>query len=210
MGATIQAVIFDLDGVLINSGDYHIAAYLAALKPFGITAIDYRTISGMGTPEAMRTLLAAAQIQFSEDQVRNLVSEKQRIYAERIKVGQAVTHGAPEVIARLAQRMPVGLGTSGSRGAVERFLEASRCRHYFSGVVCADDVSRTKPDPEIFLRCAKLLGKVPGECLVIEDSDQGLTAASRGGFSALAFRNPDTTVINAGHITNLREIESYL
>jgi beta-phosphoglucomutase-like phosphatase (HAD superfamily) len=81
-------------------------------------------------------------------------------------------------------RLPMSVGTGGHREAVERTLEIVGIRHYFDIIVTAHDVTRHKPHPDTFLRCAELMGVAPEECEVFEDGDLGLRAARNAGMIA--------------------------
>ncbi len=210
MTAKFNAILFDMDGVLMDSTPAHASAFLQVLRPHGFAELDYARIAGMRTREALRMLLTERGIRISDADLESLTGQKQRLAIEALKMNPALSPGCPEVLRHLSTITKLGLASSGSRPSVLAFLEASGAGPYFKSVLSGDDVANAKPDPEIFLQCASRLAEPPSKCLVVEDSAQGMEAARRGGFAVLAFggKAPGQNVL--GRVSRLEEVESYL
>lgn len=181
-----SAAIFDLDGVLLLSGPVHEAAYRRALKGAGLGDFDYAELAGRRTDEAIRMLAARAGRRLSEPELEGLVREKRRLAAEALEREAPVAPGAPEVLRRLAGRLRLAVATSGSRGSLELFLERSGTRPLFSALLSGEEVARSKPDPEIYRTCLRLLEARAAEAVVVEDSEAGVRAALAAGIEVIA------------------------
>lgn len=198
MGATsidltnYDAVIFDLDGVLIDSEPIHFATMQQILAAEGrdVDAATYSLYVGMSLEATWEDLCGRLRL-------RHPPTYYQEIYlpliAEALSVPLDPRPGATGLVAVLqSTRKPFAVASSSKRAWVETSLRAIGLREAFAVVVSADDVTRAKPDPELFLRAAALLGVEPARCLVIEDSPHGVQAARAAGMDVVAVRTPQT------------------
>jgi beta-phosphoglucomutase len=188
-----SAVIFDMDGVLIDSGAHHRAAWRALLDELGVTpgAPDsWRLTIGRPSVEAVPLLLGRAM---SAAEAQRLAARKQEHYRRLAAGGPATVRGVVEFVADLAaRRVPRAVATSASRRDVEDLLNRAGLRDRFEVVVAAEDVSRGKPDPEVYLRAAGRLGVEPGHCLVFEDAVVGVRAARSAGMRTIGVSTAHT------------------
>jgi HAD superfamily hydrolase (TIGR01509 family) len=180
-----DAIIFDMDGVLLNSIACHEKAFADVLKKHGIKAsLHYDAIAGKTTEEAFQSLLTANHVPFTEDLIDTMSMEKRLLAQTGINKDSLDPELVP-VLTKLSERFVLALGTGGSRQSTARFLELSGVRHLFRSVVCSSDVQRGKPAPDIFLRNAQEMGIAPAHCTVIEDSEAGLRAAITAGMQVI-------------------------
>lgn len=181
-----EACIFDMDGVLIDSGVWHRAAWQALLAEMGLDPARpdfWRLTIGRPGEEAVPLLLGKT---LPDGEARRLARRKRDLYVELARGGLRAVEGAPAFIEHLARRgIPRAVGTSASRMDVERMLGAVGLRRHFEVVVTSEDVRLGKPDPEVYVLAARRLGAAPGACVVFEDSVVGIQAARRAGMRAI-------------------------
>jgi len=181
-----EACIFDMDGVLIDSGVWHRAAWQALLAEMGLDPARpdfWRLTIGRPGEEAVPLLLGKT---LPDREARRLARRKRDLYVELARGGLRAVEGAPAFIEHLARRgIPRAVGTSASRMDVERMLGAVGLRRHFEVVVTSEDVRLGKPDPEVYVLAARRLGAAPGACVVFEDSVVGIQAARRAGMRAI-------------------------
>ena len=182
---TAAGVIFDMDGVLVDSGAHHRAAWRALLDELGVAppADAWRLTIGRPAEEGVQRLVGRT---LGVDEARRLAARKQHHYAGFAARGIQPVPGVTGFVERLAGLgVPRAVATSASRRDLEQLLRAVGLRHHFAVVVAAEDVRRGKPDPEVYLLAAEGLGLAPGTCLVFEDSLVGVEAARRAGMTVV-------------------------
>jgi HAD superfamily hydrolase (TIGR01509 family) len=176
-------VIFDCDGVLVDSESASAAAWRAALARFGYY-IDAVTFAGfVGTTDRALAVAFAAHVGAGVDEVLSAAEEEMRLIA-----GQGLNAFADAValVERLA--VPIGVASNSDRWRLEVVLSAAGVRSLFDVTVAGDEVAEPKPAPDVYLRVATLLGINPGDCVVIEDSPTGVVAARAAGMSVVVVR----------------------
>ena len=177
-----DAAIFDMDGVLIDSGAHHRAAWSALLEELGEEPAHpepWRVTIGRPSEEAVPLLLGR---RVPDHEIYRLARRKRDLYIDFARNGLVPVPGAREFVGRLAERgVARAVGTSASRYDVDRLLHAVGLGRAFSVIVTADDVSRGKPDPEVYELAAARLRIPASSCVVFEDSLVGVEAARRAG-----------------------------
>ena len=170
-------LIFDFDGTVADTTPLHAAAFSQVLAPLGVM-VDYSSIAGLKTLDAMRQCLNGAERTLDEAAIAALVTEKQQL--GRQMIGQALRPlpGVDAFLLWARPRYKLAMVTSGSRGTVSLALEKLGYTGLFDPLICADDVQHAKPDPEGFLAVLKRTGVPAKQALVFEDSDAGLVAAA--------------------------------
>jgi beta-phosphoglucomutase len=181
------AVLFDWDGTLADSTDAVVAAFQQVLQEAGCT-ISREFIQrriGIGAENTLREALESAAMAFTSDKLKQLV--KRKIQAE-IRMADKVRlfDGALELLKSLDQRAKMALASMNNRRVIHQLLHVMELRRYFDVVVTVDDVQKSKPDPEIFQKCAQHLAVPPKECVVVEDSIFGVRAARTAGMGCIA------------------------
>ena len=181
-------LIFDFDGTVADTTPLHAAAFSQVLAPMGVM-VDYSSIAGLKTLDAMRQCLNGAGQALDEAAIAVLVTAKQQLVRQMI--GQAL-QPLPGVAAFLHWARPrykLAMVTSGSRGTVSLALEKLGYTDLFDPLICADDVQKAKPDPEGFLAVINWTGVPAKHAVVFEDSDAGLVAAASAGLDCCDVRH---------------------
>jgi beta-phosphoglucomutase len=182
-----NGVIFDMDGVLVNSGEPHKASWQAVARQHGIDLTDevFERTFGMSSREIVRKIWGP---QISDDEVRRIDEEKERIYRRLISGNVPLSPGAHEAVERLAAAGYVlAVGTSGPRENLELVLNETGLGRYFAAAVNGLEVPHGKPAPDIFLKAAERAGLRPADCVVIEDAPVGIQAALTAGMKAIGY-----------------------
>ena len=185
MTATPDAVVFDMDGVLVDSGAHHRAAWVSLCAELAVEPPHefWRLTIGRPAEEAVALLVGGV----SATEAARLAGRKRAHYTEHARRGIVAVRGVQAYVARLEARgVPRAVATSAARVDVERLLDAIGLRAAFDTVVSADDVRRGKPHPEVYLKAAERLAVTPARCLVFEDAVVGVQAARRAGMRVIA------------------------
>lgn len=193
----INALIFDMDGLMFDTERLMKAGWEEACREMGFTLTEYH-LSQMrgGTRERSSRLFEEwfhGTVDY--DQGRAIRTRYQRDHIE--KYGVPVKKGLMELLTYLKERrIPAAVATSTARKEASRYWDMAGVTPYLTASVCGDEVTKGKPDPEIFLTAAKKLKTPPAQCLILEDSLNGIRAAKAAG--ALSCMVPDLTPADDG------------
>jgi len=182
------AVVFDLDGVLLESEQVWNEAKEALVRERGGRWSDRapRDMMGMSSPEWSRYVRDDLGVDLDPEQISaDVVARLERIYRERLPW----IEGAREAVERLAARWPLGLASSSNREIIDLFLELSGLAGLFAVTVSSEEVERGKPAPDVYLDAARRLGVRPEDCTAVEDSENGIRAAKAAGMRVIALPN---------------------
>ncbi|MDO6817715.1 beta-phosphoglucomutase [Zobellia sp. 1_MG-2023] len=183
-----SAFIFDLDGVIVDTAKYHYLAWkkLANELGFEFTKEQNELFKGVSRKRCLEILLDIGGITATQEQFDTWMVEKNEDYLEYIGKMDAseVLPDVPKVLNFLKERdIPIALG-SASKNA-RPILEKVNLLSYFDAIVDGNDVTKAKPDPEVFLIAARKLGVAPEECLVFEDAVAGIQAANNANMVSI-------------------------
>ncbi len=180
----LKAVIFDMDGVIIDSEPLHMEAWRRLLEMHGIDTgeVDFHDLVGKGEVECFKSYNM-------EGNSATLISEKQGIYKELLKDKLAPFPGVIDLIKTLHKKFVLAVASNDFRENSLFALDRLKLRNYFRVIVGKEDVRHPKPDPEMYLMTAERLGMAPSSCLVIEDSIVGVEAAKSAGMKCIAVTN---------------------
>jgi beta-phosphoglucomutase len=187
-----DAVLFDYDGVLVDSEELHFQAAAAAVQDLvglELTRQDYAAcFAGRRDEDAFKAFLAprARHGEDPEGVVGSVLERRARYYGQLARLGLRACEGALDLVATLAGRVPLGLVTGSSRAEVHLGLELVGLAGRFDSLVCAEDVSEGKPSPAGYRQAAASLGVAPRRCLVMEDSPAGVAAAAAADMACVA------------------------
>jgi len=181
-------ILWDLDGVLIDTGEFHYQAWAAILAANSITFSHdlFRQTFGMNNVGVLTTLLGQPP---TPDYAQRIDEEKEAAFRAAIR-GKAVA--LPGVVRWLGQLQTLGarqaIASSAPQANIDVLIAELQLRPYFDAIVSANQMPG-KPDPAVFLEAARQLGLPPDRCVVIEDSGAGVTAAKRGAMKCVAVTN---------------------
>ena len=182
-----EPVIFDWDGTLADTRGAVVQSFQRVLGEVGCVVTDkfIERRMGIGTKRTIEEALEECNVRFDDDLLEGLVREKIRIQTSLTKI-VSLFEGAVELLEEMQGRIKIALATMSGRKVVDKLLPEKRIEGYFDVVVTADDISKPKPDPEIFLVSASKLGVDPEDCVVIEDSVFGVRAAKAAEMKCIA------------------------
>jgi HAD superfamily hydrolase (TIGR01509 family) len=204
-----QAIVFDLDGVLVNSAPCHRAAFEEIFAPFGIHDFEYSRFAGWRTRDVVQKVLSDAGCDFSPGIIDTAAARKSELAREKMAACDPVVPGCADVLRELSSRgYTLALASSGSPESVAMFLDSTAVRPLFRSVLTGADVRHAKPDPEIYQRTCEQLRVDPADCLVVEDAAAGVAAARLAGASVIGIRgtcSPEE-LIQAGAMDVLSDI----
>jgi HAD superfamily hydrolase (TIGR01509 family) len=184
-----KAVVFDLDGVLLDSEQVWNEAKEQLVRERGGRWHDDapRQMMGMSSPEWAAYLRDELGVDLDTEAISdNVVARLERIYRERLPL----LDGAVEAVESLAGHWPLGLASSSNREIIDLFLELSGLRDRFAATLSSEEVERGKPAPDVYLETARRLDAHPALCVAVEDSENGIRAARAAGMAVLAYPNP--------------------
>lgn len=180
----LQAIIFDMDGLLTDTEPLHMQAYVEVVNRHGLPLkedqyAEHWIVKGLGITEYLEKL-------GSDLRPEDLRAEKAVIYEALVAAKLRPMPGAVDLVERFYGRLPLAVGSSNWRANVLAALDGTGLLKYMEAVIAKEDVARGKPAPDIFLAAAKALNVAPENCVVLEDAAKGVIAAERAGMPALA------------------------
>jgi len=179
------AVIFDMDGVLVDSYYAHLRSWQEVAAKEGRQISEAEFASQFG--RTSREIIADWGVAYSEEKIAALDEQKEAAFRRILAADFPVMPGAMALLRALNEAgFALAVGSSGPPANVELVLQRLGGRHVFDAVVTGGDVSRGKPDPEVFLIASRRLGVAPHRCAVVEDAPQGIQAAKAAGMAAVA------------------------
>ena len=212
----IDAVIFDMDGVIYDTEAFYLKHWIQVFSEYGyeMTKAIYINAMGRGRKKVQEYFKSV----FGEDlPIEEMYVKKDKLLFDAIRNKEVpLKPGALEFLSYLKNNnIKTALATSAKRERLDIQLEDSPIVQYFDAIVCGDDVVNSKPDPEIFLKAAKKIGAKIEKCIVIEDSEAGIKAAHDGKMTAFHVEDlkeaDDSIKENANMLfKNLKEIQDYL
>lgn len=213
----MKAVIFDMDGVLIDSEPLHFQSDTALLKKMGVEIPDgyLEKYVGVTNPVMWKAIIAEFNLEKGLAEILNLqLSLKLKL----LKQGDyKPIEGIPELLNELyIQDIPVAVASSSSSIFIKEVIKKLHLEKYIALWVSGENVEHSKPEPDVFLKAAELLGVIPEKCVVIEDSKFGVLAAKKALMKCIGFRNLNSgnqdlakadLVVDRIHDISLKEME---
>ena len=181
-----RAVLWDMDGTLVDSAQYHWQAWRDTMSREGspITREEFLATFGQRNDSILKQWLGGRA---TTESIRRIGDAKESLYRQHVRnKGVAALPGALDWVQRLhRQGWRQAIASAAPRANIETILDVLQATEYFQAIVSADDVHRGKPDPEVFLVAAGKLGVPPRHCIVVEDARHGIEAARAAGMKSI-------------------------
>ncbi len=190
----IKACLFDLDGVIVDTAKYHFIAWkeMAASLGFDFTEKENELLKGVSRMRSLDILLEIGKITKTEEEKFRLAEQKNQRYLEYVNqmTEEEILPGVAKFIDDLRSNgVLIALGSASKNAPL--IMERIHLAEKFDAIVDGNSVTKAKPDPEVFLKCAELLKVKPHECVVFEDAQAGIEAALNGGMKVIGVGSPE-------------------
>jgi len=188
-----EAVIFDLDGVLTDTAELHFQSWLEISREIGVP-FDRQAneaLRGLSRADSLRVFLGPHAVRFTPQQQAGIMDRKNDLYVARVRrmTPDDLLPGSRELLEDLRGR-GVGVAVASSSKNTRLVLEKLRIEPLLDAVVDGNDITRSKPDPEVFLLAARRLGVPPQRCVVVEDAESGVAAGLAAGMKVVGIGPP--------------------
>jgi len=196
----LRAVIFDFNGIIVDDEPIHFKLFQRVLGEEGITLTEkdyYARYLGFDDRGAFSAGYHENKRSLSENKLAELIARKAAYYQEAIRDHVTIFPGVETLIANLSPRLPLAVASGALRDEIETILSTAALLQHFTAIVAAEDVRHGKPEPEIFLAALEQINAGrdahdqinAGDCVVIEDSKEGIKGARRAAMKCLAVTN---------------------
>jgi beta-phosphoglucomutase family hydrolase len=184
--APYQAIVFDCDGTLADTMPAHYEAWVATLQPYGVAFPEDRfyEMGGVPTLQVAQTLLSEAGWPVSAERI---VVDKEARFERQLSAVRRID-AVVAVAEQHRGKMPLAVATGGLRRVATKILQQIEIFDWFDAIVTCDDVTRHKPEPDVFLEAARRLGVPPEQCLAYEDTTTGIASATAAGMQVVDVR----------------------
>jgi len=214
----LKAVLFDMDGVIIDNLPYHVDAWLLFCERKGIVLtreLFYKELNGMNSKDTFEYFYKR---EMSSEELYLLEEEKESIYRRFYKDFLQPAEGLISFLNRLkSEQILCALATSAGQGNIDFIVDGLGIRDYFQVIVGGGEVKKGKPDPEIYLKAADQLGVNYADCWVIEDSLQGIKSGKSAGMQVIGITTSHsqeelnhTTIQAANFVGIFEKIQAYI
>lgn len=191
----IEACLFDLDGVVVDTAKYHFIAWKALAEELGFefTHEDNERLKGVSRMASLEILLEIGGLQFSEPEKLAMAEKKNTLYVTYIEqmTPEEILPGVPEFLQELKNNaIKIALGSASKNAPM--ILDRIQLTEMFDAVVDGNSITEAKPNPEVFLKGAERLGVLPENCVVFEDAIAGIEAARNAGMRCVGIGDAET------------------
>lgn len=201
---SFEAVIFDMDGVIVDSEPWHEHAFREIFHELGYGethGMDFRAYIGRSDRALWQDFIGKHN---PPHPIEELLAAKQNRLISILRREQPIFEGLPDLVERLAARYPLAVASGSNHPVIDEVLAMRGLRRFFPVVVSTQDVGKSKPAPDVFLEAARRLGVRPAACCVIEDSAAGVAAARAAGMEVIALTHSLSRqeLAGAGHVVD--------
>ena len=201
-----KAFLFDLNGTMIEDMTYHIKAWHRILNEHGAN-ISLEQVKEECYGKNGELLERVFPGRFTDAEKDKISIEKEKKYQQEFRPHLKLINGLDELLREAKERdIKMAIGSAAIRFNIDFVLDGLDIADYFDAIVSADDVKKSKPDAETYLKCAKMLGINPAECIVFEDSPKGVESAANAGMKSVVI----TTMSTAEEFTQYNNVLQYI
>ena len=211
-----KGVLFDMDGVIFDTEKVYLDSWTKVCRDYGYDLKRETYISVMGTGRE-NTIVTFKKALGDDIPMDDMYKDKDKLIREAVESGDVpLKPGVVEILTYLKEHnIKIALATSAKRWRADTQLKNAGINDFFEAVVCGDEISKLKPNPEIFLKAAQKLGLNPEECIVVEDSTAGIKAAYSAGMYGIHvedLKEADDTIKKycRANFKNIMEIQEYI
>jgi beta-phosphoglucomutase len=206
----IKGLIFDLDGVIVNTEHNHFVAWKRTADSLGVpfTEKDNEKLKGLSRVDSLKTILEMGNIEISDETFNDYLVSKNKFYLDSIAsiTAENMLKGVADLLNK-AKEKGILLAVGSSSKNAKFILERLNLIDSFHIIVDGNMVENPKPNPEVFLKGAEAMGFAPHECVVFEDAESGIKAAKDGGFYSIAVGNPEIAELGDVYFNDLTEFK---
>ncbi len=191
----LEAVIFDMDGVLIDSEPFHLVVNEEIFANLGINLSEdeYHGFIGTTHKDMWTTIKKRYNLPQSVPELVNMQVSGNIEYIKNEEIEPIKIKGVTDLLSKIArENIKTGIASSSPTGVIKLVINKLSISDYFSAIVGGEEIKKGKPAPDIFLKAANRLNVKPADCLVIEDSKNGVLAAKAAGMKCVAYKNPNS------------------
>lgn len=204
-----KAVLFDLDGVIVDTATHHYKAWKALANEMGFdfTESDNERLKGVSRVESLNILLEIGNVEKTDQEKEQLAAQKNEQYVKAISKmdDSEILPGVKEFLQELKQEnIPFALGSASKNAPT--ILKQINLYDDFDAIVDGNSISKAKPDPEVFLQGAEALNVNPAECVVFEDAQSGIEAGKAAGMYVVGVGDPEVLKGADDYITHMTEM----
>ena len=204
----IKGLIFDLDGVIVDTAHYHYLSWREISRDLNIdfTIKDNENLKGVSRIDSLNYILKLGSLSFNTEEKNNLLDKKNNIYKHSISTlgKKNILKGVEKILSKAREKkMLLAVGSSSKNAKM--IVEKLNLTHLFQAVIDGTMVKKTKPDPEVFLKAAKKMNLKASECIVFEDAESGVIAAKKGGFHVVSVGNINIRNIGDVYVESLED-----
>ena len=204
----IKGLIFDLDGVIVNTERNHFLAWKRIADDLGITFTEKEneSLKGISRRDSLLSILQLGNISLKEDKIDELLNQKNEWYKSSISHLNKldILEGVEELLEE-AKNKDISLAIGSSSKNASFILDKLELTHYFNIIVDGSMVTKLKPNPEVFKKGADYMNLSPSECIVFEDAASGVQAAKDGGFRVVAVGNKNIRFMANEYLNSMKE-----
>jgi HAD superfamily hydrolase (TIGR01549 family) len=191
----LEAVIFDMDGVLIDSEPFHLVVNEKIFENLGISLSEdeYHSYIGTTHKDMWSTIKKRHNLPQSVPELVNMQVSGNIDYIKNEEIEPIKIKGVTDLLSKIArENIKIGIASSSPTEVIELVINKLRISGYFSAITGGEEITKGKPAPDIFLKAANRLNAKPPNCLVVEDSKNGVLAAKAAGMKCVGYKNPNS------------------
>ncbi|NML38244.1 HAD family phosphatase [Chitinophaga sp. G-6-1-13] len=203
----MKAFIFDLNGTMINDMEFHLDGWHSMLNKLGANMSREEVRGHMYGKNEELLVRIFGKDRFTLPEMLDIAHQKEVLYQEAFRPHLELIAGLPVFLREAAAKgIPMAIGSAANRFNINYVLDNLQLHDFFTAIVSAEDVTTSKPNPEVFLKCAAALAAAPADCIVFEDAPKGVEAALNAGMEAIAL----TTMHTREEFANYPNIRAFV